>query len=170
MAQIISIFGSNSNISNDLIEEVKNLGKVIVDNGYIICCGGRDGIMAAIAEGARSSKLWTGKEIIGIIPSGDKKDANRFIDIVIPSGLGLYRNMLVARAGEACIAIAGGAGTLSEIAFAWQIGRPIAILGGSGGWAERLGGEKIDHRREMPVVTLSSVENAIEWIHETLND
>ena len=166
MAQIISIFGSNSNISNDLIENVKNLGKAIVDNGYIICCGGREGIMSAIAEGARSSKLWTGKEIIGIIPSGDKKEANPFIDIVIPSALGLYRNMLVARAGEACIAIAGGAGTLSEIAFAWQIGRPVAILDGSGGWAERLGGEIIDHRRDEPIVTLNSVEHAIEWINE----
>ena len=87
----------------------------------------------------------------------------------MPTGLGLFRNMLVARTGDACIAIAGGAGTLSEIAFAWQIGKPIAAMSTTGGWSEELAGRKLDHRRDEGVANLTNIESAEAWLRSVLH-
>ena len=78
-------------------------------------------MMAAVSCGARSSKRWTGGEVTGIIPRNDPADANCHVDVVIPTGLGLARNILVARTVDACIGARGASGTLSEIAFAWHL-------------------------------------------------
>jgi hypothetical protein len=125
--------------------------------------------MEAVSRGARESENWSGKEIIGILPEADPGAGNDYLDIVIPTGLGLFRNMLVARSGDACISIAGGAGTLSEIAFAWQIGKPIAAMSTTGGWSSKMAGEVLDHRREMPVEDLDGIESADIWLREILN-
>ena len=68
-------------------------------------------------KGARTSEKWTGTQIIGILPDGEKNAGNEYLDIIIPSGIGLTRNSLVVQTGDVCIAISGGAGTLSEIAL-----------------------------------------------------
>ena len=115
---IVSVFGSNSHIDDDVIQLSEGLGKLILDLGCFVCTGGRGGVMEAVSRGARTSERWTGKEIIGILPEAEADAGNQYLDVAIPTGLGLFRNMLVARTGDACISIAGGAGTLSEIAFA----------------------------------------------------
>jgi cobalt-zinc-cadmium resistance protein CzcA len=46
----------------------------------------------------------------------------------IATGLGEARNMLVVRASDALIAVGGEFGTLSEIAFALKIGKPVVGL------------------------------------------
>ena len=68
-----------------------------------------------------------------------------------------------------CISISGGAGTLSEVAFAWQIGKPVAAMANSGGWSEKLAGKHIDHRYpDRPVAKLESIEDAKIWIESNL--
>ena len=62
---------------------------------------------------------------IGILPGGDPSAANPYVDIPIATGLGEARNTIIARAAQAVIAIGGGYGTLSEIAFALKQGRPV---------------------------------------------
>jgi hypothetical protein len=100
---------------------------------------------------------------------GDADSSNPHIDVVIPTGLGLFRNMLVARAGDACIAVRGGSGTLSEIAFAWQINKPVATMSSTGGWSSELAGRRLDHRRDgTEVVDLDDVDAAKAWITEVL--
>ena len=66
---------------------------------------------------------------------------------------------------EVVVAIGGGAGTLSEIAFAWQFKRPIISIGNEG-WADRLAGESLDSRHESLIVdcTSSSVEEIVAQI------
>ena len=126
--------------------------------------------MTAVCRGAKSAERYEPGGTIGIIPSDKFGDANSFIDIVIPTGLGLFRNLLVARAGDACIGVRGGSGTLSEIAFAWQIGKPIAVMSGSGGWSAKLAGEKIDSRRKgFKVESLSDVNAVAEWLKTVLH-
>ena len=101
---------------------------------------------------------------------GDFESANEFIDVIIPTGLGLFRNMLVARAGDACIGVKGGSGTLSEIAFAWQIKKPVAVMSSSGGWSADLAGTRLDHRRIGTDVTdLPNVAAAEQWLKATLD-
>ena len=167
---IVSVFGSHDlNEAPEVEALCEDLGRTIVDLGCRVACGGLGGLMAAVCKGARSSKYYQSGDTIGILPMEDADAANPHIDVVIPTGLGLFRNMLVARAGDVCIAVRGGAGTLSEIAFAWQLDKPVATMSGTGGWATELAGRKLDYRREGQEVTdLEDVEAANTWISEVL--
>ena len=167
--KIVTIIGGNSNITEFAESQAFDLGKKIVDNGWLLCTGGRSGVMEAASKGARASKKWTGLQIIGILPDSDKNAGNKYLDIVIPTGIGLTRNSLVVQTGDVCIAISGGAGTLSEIALAWQFKRPIAVMNETGGWAEKMSGIKIDHRGEK-IEGFDSVDSVIEWIKSNLED
>jgi uncharacterized protein (TIGR00725 family) len=166
---IVSVFGSNGNIEPEVEALSEKLGELILNLGCRLCCGGRGGVMEAVCRGAKESSNWSGGEIIGILPESDDRNANPHLDIVLPTGIGYSRNMLVAHAGDVCIAISGGAGTLSEIAFAWQIGKPIAVMSTTGGWSEKLADEHLDHRRDDAVVGLSNIEDAEAWLRVVLS-
>ena len=77
--------------------------------------------MEAACKGAKKQ----GGLTVGILPSSDGGEANKYLDVKIPTGLGYARNVLVVRAAEAVIAISGEYGTLSEIAFAFNEEKPI---------------------------------------------
>ena len=68
---------------------------------------------------------------MGILPGLDRSDANAYLDVALPTGLGEMRNALIARAAQAVVAIGGAWGTLAEIAFARAAGTPVF---GVGGW------------------------------------
>lgn len=101
------------------------VGREIGARGHVLICGGRTGVMREACRGAKES----GGLTVGILPGDDLGDVNEFVDIPLPTGIGYTRNVLVARAGEAVIAIDGQLGTLSEIAFALISGRPVVGLG-----------------------------------------
>ena len=88
-------------------------------------CGGLGGVMEAVCAGARS----VGGVTIGLLPGLDREAANRFVSVPIPTGLGELRNALVVRSADAVIAIGGGYGTLSEIAFALKTGKRVVGIG-----------------------------------------
>src|SRR5204862_5816292 len=69
-----------------------------------------------------------GGTTIGFLPGTAKDDANRYVDLVIPTGLRDARNMIVATCGDAVIAVGGKLGTLSEIALALKRGIPVVGL------------------------------------------
>jgi hypothetical protein len=48
---------------------------------------------------------------------------------VVATGLGHFRNFLVAQTADAVVAVAGKHGTLSEIAMALTLGKPVVGLG-----------------------------------------
>jgi uncharacterized protein (TIGR00725 family) len=81
--------------------------------------------MEAASRGAKAA----GGTTVGLLPGLDRAEANEFVDVAIATGLGEGRNLLVARAADALIAIAGGYGTLSEIAFALKAGKPVVGIG-----------------------------------------
>jgi uncharacterized protein (TIGR00725 family) len=62
---------------------------------------------------------------VGVLPGTDRRDANEWVDVALPTGLGEARNVLVVRAADAVIAIGGEYGTLSELAFALKTGVPV---------------------------------------------
>jgi hypothetical protein len=80
--------------------------------------------MSAASRGAKSA----GGTTIGILPGTDRSDANEWVDHVVVTGLGHMRNFAVAASADAVIAVGGRWGTLSEIAFAKLLGRPVVIL------------------------------------------
>jgi uncharacterized protein (TIGR00725 family) len=122
----------------------ESLGQLLVDADFRVVTGGLGGVMEATCRGARSSKAYRPGDIIGVLPGHDAVDANAYVDVVIPTGLGHGRNLIVAQA-EAVVAIGGGAGTLSELAMAWIFGRLIVAYRVDG-WSGRLAGTRIDQR------------------------
>ena len=92
----------------------------------------------------------------------DRDSANEWIDIAIPTGMYFSRNTVVVATGQVVLAIGGGAGTLSEIALAWQLKRPVVALC-AGGWSEQLAGKAFDtrqdgtiHRAETPAQAIAA--------------
>jgi len=90
-----------------------------------IMSGGAE-VMAAAARGARQA----GGKTIGILPGESPAEANEWIDFAVATGTGHARNLAVAASGDAVIAVGGSWGTLSELAFARQLGRPTVVLEG----------------------------------------
>jgi hypothetical protein len=124
MKKIVSVIGGHN--CTDKVEQLaRNLGKKLSKVVDILVSGGLSGVMEAVNAGFKEGKGLT----IGIIPGYSKKDANKFIDIVIPTGLGLARNVLVVKSADVVIALPGKAGTLSEIAYCIQFGIPVITLG-----------------------------------------
>ena len=105
-----------------LAEEV---GRRLAEAGAVVLCGGMSGVMDAAARGADA----VGGTVVGILPGADREGASEHLTVGIPTGMGEMRNPLLVRAADAVIAIAGEFGTLSEIAFALKIGRPVVGLG-----------------------------------------
>jgi len=116
----ISVIGG-SKCSNKDYAIARELGSLIAKEGWTLICGGRTGIMEAACKGAKSA----GGTTVAILPSVDGKDANAFVDVKIPTGLGYARNVLVVRASDIIVAISGQYGTLSEIAFAFNEDRHV---------------------------------------------
>ena len=163
----ISIIGSASG-PDPLMQLARELGEAVVDQGWRIVCGGLAGVMQAAAEGAQSSAEATGADVIGVLPTLDPSTANPCVDIVIPTGMQVARNAIVVAAGDVVIALGGGSGTLSELALAWQMYKPVIALSTQGGWAAELAGRTLDGRRDDSIHAAHSVEQAIAQTRELL--
>ena len=100
------------------------VGRLLAEAGAVVVCGGLGGVMAAACRGAAQA----GGLTIGILPGDHRTLANQWVRVVIPTGLGELRNGLVVRAAETLIAVGGEYGTLSEIALALKLGRPVVGL------------------------------------------
>jgi uncharacterized protein (TIGR00725 family) len=105
-------------------DDAYEVGRLLAERGARVLCGGTTGVMEAVARGARQGQGLT----IGILAGEEAKDANPYVDIAIPTGIGFGRNAILARAADGVIAIGGGWGTLSEIALARRMGRPVVTL------------------------------------------
>jgi uncharacterized protein (TIGR00725 family) len=119
----IAIIGGRHAEPQDL-EIAYEAGKLIAERGHILLCGGRGGIMEAAAKGAYEA----GGMTIGILPGTEDTNANPYIKITLPTGIGLARNAIIACAADGAIAISGQYGTLSEIAFCKQFNTPVCSL------------------------------------------
>lgn len=155
----VAIIGS-SEADDALMKLAYEAGVVVAKVGAALVTGGRDGIMDAASKGCAEA----GGIVIAVVPGTSMDEANGHSHYVIPTGLGWARNVITAIAGDVILAIGGAAGTLSEIAFAWMYDRPIIALSAGGGWAARLAGECIDHRRADKIVdcrTIAELETTL---------
>ncbi len=123
MKRLIGVIGGRT-CPPELEKMAEEVGQLIAHKGWGLVCGGMGGIMEAAARGCQSA----GGLTVGILPGDDFNSGNPFLDVVIPTGLGIARNLLVVRAAAGLIAIDGQYGTLSEIAFALQLGKPLIGL------------------------------------------
>ena len=109
------------NTSPDIYEMAMNVGKEAALRGWVVVTGGLGGVMEAAAKGAREA----GGLSLGILPGGDRNEANPYIDIPIVTGMGEARNLTVIRSSDAVIALPGKYGTLSELSFALKLEKPV---------------------------------------------
>ena len=148
------------------------LGRSLVDAGFRVLTGGLGGVMEAACLGARNSDNYQNGDTVGVLPGFSADNANRGVDIAIPTGLEFARNSVVALS-EAVVAVGGGAGTLSEICHAWIHKRLIVALGAEG-WAGRLAGQRLDRRvryQEIPddrIYSASTAKESVELLQNLL--
>jgi uncharacterized protein (TIGR00725 family) len=105
----------------ELEKRAEEAGAMAASVGFAVLTGGRTGVMAAAARGAKEA----GGVTLAILPENEHLFANPWIDFVMPSGMGIGRNFLTALAGDVMLALPGGTGTLEEMCFAADFNRPV---------------------------------------------
>jgi uncharacterized protein (TIGR00725 family) len=120
---IVSVIGASDSTESQTADAEK-VGRLLAEQGVVLVCGGRGGVMQAACRGA----LEAGGLTVGILPGIDADVGNPYLSISLPTGLNHARNVLVVLAGQIIIAIGGGSGTLSEIALALKMGKKVIGL------------------------------------------
>ncbi|HET6915935.1 MAG TPA: TIGR00725 family protein [Acidimicrobiales bacterium] len=124
MALQVAVVGA-SNAVEELDATAEAVGAALASAGATIVCGGLGGVMEAACRGAKAA----GGLTVGFLPGTDPSEANAWVDVVVPTGMGEARNILVVRCAEVVVALGGEYGTLSEIALALRAGTPVVGLG-----------------------------------------
>lgn len=153
----VSVIGFNNSCTEVARSAAYDVGRAIARRGGIVVCGGLGGVMEAACRGAHDE----GGLSVGIIPSANSGEANRYCDVVIPTGLGWSRDFLVANSGDAVVVVGGGAGTLTEVAAAYQMGKRIVAVRGTGGVADEWVGRHIDERKRGKVIGGATPDDAV---------
>ena len=122
MPYVAVVGAGDDGVPAELLAAAEAVGAELARRGAVVVTGGLGGVMEAACRGARGA----GATTLGILPGDDRAAANAHVDVAVATGMGELRNGLVVRSADAVIAIAGGAGTLSEIALALKAGKPVA--------------------------------------------
>jgi len=120
---IIGVIGA-ADASPGGIEKAYQVGQLLAHRGAVLACGGLGGIMEAASRGCYEA----GGEVIGILPGNNALSANRYVTHPVVTAMGHARNVILVQTSAALIAIEGGYGTLSEIAIARKLGKPLVLL------------------------------------------
>jgi len=147
--QRISVFGGRD-ITLEVYEDTLEIGRRLAHEGYLVFCGGGPGVMEAIAKGVHNE----GGIVVGVLKGDDLDEGNKYITVPIATGIGIARNAILAYNCDAAIAISGQYGTLSEIAYAFQLKKPVI---GYKTWA-------ID-----PVIQANTPEEVVSKLKKELN-
>src|SRR5438067_2302924 len=131
----VAVIGGTE-VSGAVEGDAEAVGRLLAEAGAIVVTGGRDGVAAAACRGAMEA----GGLTVGILPGRSRDEANPWVQVAVPTGLGEMRNALVVMDADAVIALPGSYGTLIELAFSllgntkviglgpWALGEGITIL------------------------------------------
>ena len=119
----VAVVGSGT-ASEELYEDARQIGRLVAERGGTVICGGRSGVMEAVARGVAE----IGGTAVGILPDEDRGSANEYLTYSVATGTGHARNLAVVCSGDVVIAVGGEYGTLSEIGLALKVGRPVVAL------------------------------------------
>jgi len=133
-------------------------GELLARSGITVVSGCGSPATRVAAERA----LAAGGLVVSIVPSDDIGLKDWPCTVLIPSGMGDARNLLMALAGDACVIIGGRAGTISEVCLAWLHHRPLLPLTGCGGWSDGLEWNPPDERKNSPILSWASIEELQE--------
>lgn len=119
----ISVFGGRD-ITDGIYNDAYELGKLLAKEGFLVYCGGGNGVMEAVSKGVNEG----GGTTVGILKGDSLDEMNDYISVPMATNMGITRNALLAYNCDAAVAISGKYGTLSEIAFAMQLEKPVVGL------------------------------------------
>ena len=147
---MIGVIGA-SQPSSDGLHMAEAVGREVARRGAVLVCGGLGGVMEAAAKGASGAS----GEVLGILPGPDKKSANPYVTLPIPTNMGHARNVIIAHTADVLIAVEGEYGTLSEAAIGLKLGKQVFVLPGG----LQLAG----------TVPVDTAESAVSLAFESLN-
>ena len=107
------------------LEVAEEVGRLLAQRGCVLVTGGRRGVAEAASRGA----VLAGGTTVGILPGSHRSEANPYVTVAVPTGLGETRNALVVMGADAVIALPGAYGTLSEIAHALLADTLVVTIG-----------------------------------------
>ena len=119
----ISVIGASEG-AEEILRDAEAVGRGIAEAGAVLVCGGLTGVMEAASKGAAEA----GGTVLAVLPTLSPADANPYVTHAVATGTGHARNLAVVASGEAVIAVGGEWGTLSEIAYARKLGRPVVAI------------------------------------------
>ena len=119
----ISVIGASEG-EPEVLRDAEAVGRSIAEAGAVLVCGGLTGVMEAASKGAADA----GGVVVAVLPTLSPADANPYVRYAVATGTGHARNLAVVASGQAVIAVGGEWGTLSEIAYARKLGRPVVAI------------------------------------------
>jgi uncharacterized protein (TIGR00725 family) len=158
LIQVLVIGSDGDHCPQTTYDAAKEVGAQIAARNAITVTGGLGGVMEAACRGAKEK----GGMVVGIIPNEDMSYANPYCDIIIPTGIGFARNFITAYSADVAIVVGGGAGTYIEACVAYQKGKPIVALAGTGGTADKIADTFLDDRKTVKVISASSPKDAVD--------
>jgi uncharacterized protein (TIGR00725 family) len=160
MLNVVGVMGSGRDPGPEVMAAAETLGRLIAARGWVLLNGGRAaGVMEASARGAAAE----GGFVIGVLPGEDLDGASEHLSIAVRTGIGHARNVVNVLSSDVVIAMAGGAGTLSEVAHALQAGKTVILLG-------LQPGPVLDEYRGVQMLTADSPEHAVELAARVLGE
>ena len=134
----VGVMGSAEEASSlALLDKAKALGRAIAGCDVILLTGATTGLVYETGKAASDA----GGLHIGISPAGDEREhVERYqlpvdaCDAIIYTGFGLKgRNVVLVRSCDVVVVIAGSIGSLNEFTIAYDEGKVIGCLKGTGG-------------------------------------
>ena len=157
---ILGVIGGGSTASSEGVALAEEVGFLVARAAAVLICGGLNGVMEASAKGAKRG----GGLTVGVLPTGNKADANPHIDLPIATAMSTARNLIIVRTADAIIAVNGSYGTLSEMAHAFDLGKTVF---GLRTWPIDKAG--VDAKLFVPVATpREAVDRALEYARKAI--
>ena len=152
--QVVVIGKNNASIGEK--ELAYKTGKIIGESNAVLITGGKFGVMKHASRGAKE----VGGIVVSILPDSSFYEGNEFGDIVIPTGIGYARNLVNILSGDLIVAIGGGSGTLSELAYAWQFQKTIFAYTCVSGWSNIVAEhKKLDDKHNNKIIAIESISD-----------
>lgn len=137
----IGVMGSAEDLP-DTVEKAEELGRAIAARDAIVLTGATTGLVYVTGKAARDG----GATHIGISPAHNAQEhVEKYAlpldacEAIIYTGFGLKgRNVVLVRSCDVVIFIAGSIGSLNEFTIAYDEGKVIGCLTGTGGVADEI--------------------------------
>lgn len=130
----IGVIGSGVEINKEIYQMAEEVGEELAKRGVTLICGGKSGVMEAVCKGAQKFSGIT----VGILPSINPSEANKYVKIRIPTNLGENRNYIIIQSVQSVICISGAVGTRMEVEYALKRGVPLITIPKSGGTSKKI--------------------------------